>query len=315
MKVAVVGGAGFIGRFLVDALLERGHEVTVYDPRAPLQRERVRWIGDVSRCPTAYHDALYMLAAMADVVEVNRAPVDSVRANVLLPAEVFGECVAQGVRHYLFASTIWVYDSVRDHSEDGLADVATPINPYSAAKLCAEVMLRSLAKHHDGATQLTVMRYGIPYGPGMRQHAVVPTFVARMLAGEELVVNGSLDVGRPFLHVRDLAQGNVRLLDAAPGTYNVSGASLVTLRDIIGELALLFAREPVVHVNNQRSIDTAAKFPGIDRMRALSWEPRISLRDGLREMIDHLAPAAGGNGTAASAAEHADLARASVQQR
>lgn len=313
MNVAVVGGAGFIGRHLVDALLEHHHAVTVYDPSAPLQRDRVRWVDDVSRCPTAYHDALYMLAAMADVVEVNRAPVESVRANVLLPADVFGESVAQGVRHFLFASTIWVYDAVRDHAEQGVADVSTPINPYSAGKLCAEVMLRSLAKHHDGATQLTVMRYGIPYGLGMRRHAVMPTFVSRMLAGEELVVNGSLDVGRPFLHVRDLARGNVRLLDAAPGTYNVSGASLVTLRDIIGELTLLFGREPVVRVNNQRSIDTAAEFPSISRMRALGWEPQVTLRDGLSEMIASFAATAAGNGTTTSRGEHSDYARATAQ--
>ena len=289
MDVAVVGGAGFIGRHLVDALLEGRHAVTVYDPREPVQRASVQWIANAQPCPAMHHDALYMLAAMADVVEVNKAPVASVRENVLLPAEVFGACAAQRVPRFLFASTIWVYDAVRDHAEDGLADVATAINPYSAAKLCAEVSLRSLEKHYGGSTRLTVMRYGIPYGPGMRLHAVMPSFVSRMLAAEELVVNGSLDVGRPFLHVRDLAQGNVRLLDAPPGTYNVSGESLVTLRQIIDELALIFGRDPIVRVENQRSIDTAAEFPAIDRMRALGWQPRVPLREGLIEMAQQLA--------------------------
>lgn len=288
MDVAVVGGAGFIGRYLVDALLAAGHTVTVYDPREPVQRDRVVWVAHPETTPDRHHDALYMLAAMADVVEVNKAPVESVRANVLLPAEVFGACAAQGVARFLFASTIWVYDSVHDHAEEGVAEVATGVNPYSAAKLSAEIMLRSLEKHYQGRTQLTVMRFGIPYGPGMRQHAVMPTFVARMLNGEELVVNGSLDVGRPFLHVRDLAEGNVRLLDAAPGTYNVSGESLITLRDIISELAAVFGREPVVRVNEQRSIDTKSEYPHIDRMRELGWRPRISLRDGLIEMRNDL---------------------------
>ena len=288
MNVAVVGGSGFIGRHLVDALLEQGHIVTVYDPREPVQRASVQWVPDAQPCPVMHHDALYMLAAMADVVEVNKAPVASVRENVLLPAEVFGASVSHDVPRFLFASTIWVYDSVRDHAEAGLADVTTPINPYSAAKLCAEVTLRSLEKHYGGRTMLTVMRFGIPYGPGMRMHAVMPTFVSRMLASEDLVVNGSLDVGRPFLHVRDLAQGNVRLLDAPPGTYNVSGEALVTLRQIIDELALIFGRDPVVRVENQRSIDTAAQFPSIERMRKLGWQPRVSLREGLTEMTQQL---------------------------
>lgn len=293
MNVAVVGGSGFIGRHLVDALLERNHAVTVYDPREPVQRGPVQWVSDAHPCPAMHHDALYMLAAMADVVEVNKAPVASVRENVLLPAEVFGACVANDVPRFFFASTIWVYDAVLDHSEDGLADVTTAINPYSAAKLCAEVSLRSLEKHYGGRTQLTIMRFGIPYGPAMRMHAVMPTFVSRMLAGEELVVNGSLDVGRPFLHVRDLARGNVRLLDAPPGTYNVSGEALVTLRQIIGELALIFGRDPVVRVENQRSIDTAAQFPSIERMRELGWQPHVSLREGLSEMTQQLS---GSNG-------------------
>lgn len=293
MDVAVVGGSGFIGRHLVDALLGGNHAVTVYDPREPVQRARVRWVADAQPCPAMHHDALYMLAAMADVVEVNKAPVASVRENVLLPAEVFGACVANDVPRFLFASTIWVYDAVLDHSEDGLADVTTAINPYSAAKLCAELSLRSLEKHYGGRTQLTVMRFGIPYGPGMRMHAVMPTFVSRMLADEELVVNGSLDVGRPFLHVRDLARGNVRLLDAPPGTYNVSGEALVTLHQIIDELALIFGRDPVVRVENQRSIDTAAQFPSIDRMRVLGWQPHVSLREGLTEMTQQLS---GSNG-------------------
>lgn len=106
---------------------------------------------------------------------------------------------------------------------------------------------------------------------------------------------------RPFLHVRDLAAGNVRLLDAAPATYNVSGESLITLRHIISELASVFGREPAVRVNEQRSIDTATTYPRIDRMRALGWTPRVTLRDGLVEMVQHLA-AAQGNGAPVDAA-------------
>ena len=115
MNIGVIGGSGFIGSHVVDKLIEQGHEVTVFDIMKP-HRNDVRHlyidITDLSKTAvvlTGDYDAIYLLAAMADVNDVYKNPVEAGEVNILGVANVLEAARRNEINRLILASTIWVY--------------------------------------------------------------------------------------------------------------------------------------------------------------------------------------------------------------
>jgi len=115
MNIGVIGGSGFIGSHVVDKLIEAGHEVTVFDMMKP-QRDDVRHIyidiTDLSKTTVALtgaYDAVYMLAAMADVNDVYKNPVEAGHVNILAVANALEAARRSEIGRVILASTVWVY--------------------------------------------------------------------------------------------------------------------------------------------------------------------------------------------------------------
>src|SRR5262245_11839191 len=113
-RVAITGGSGFIGSHVVDALLDEGHEVRVIDSRAP-HRPDAEWmpvdIMDGDRLTRAVRgsEAIFHLAAMADVNDIFAAPVESVALNTLGTVKVLEAARQAEAGRVILASTVWVY--------------------------------------------------------------------------------------------------------------------------------------------------------------------------------------------------------------
>jgi len=115
MNIGVIGGSGFIGSHVVDKLIEAGHEVTIFDMMKP-QRDDVRHIyidiTDLSKTTVALtgaYDAVYMLAAMADVNDVYKNPVETGHVNIMAVANVLEAARRNEIERVILASTVWVY--------------------------------------------------------------------------------------------------------------------------------------------------------------------------------------------------------------
>src|SRR5262249_33713490 len=203
-------------------VLEAGHDVRVFDimrPHRPDVRHVVADILDASRTTVALagrYDALYLLAAVSDVNDVFHIPVESAQVNIMAVAHVLEAARRTGAGRVILASTTWVY-ALADAEE---IDQDKPLrpdrgnHPYTASKLSAE-MLGQGYRTLSGA-DVTILRYGIPYGPRARLGTVLAKFVARALEGQPIVIHGNGMQWRSLLAVEDLALGNVAALkDAA----------------------------------------------------------------------------------------------------
>jgi UDP-glucose 4-epimerase len=179
MNIGVIGGSGFIGSHVVDKLVEAGHEVTVFDIMTP-HRNDVRHIyidiTDLSKTTvalTGHYDGIYLLAAMADVNDVYKNPVESGQVNIMAVANVLEAARRNGIPRVILASTVWVYEM----AEDTNVTEDTPLRPdkvnhvYTASKLAAELYCHGYGKLYK--QQFTILRYGIPYGPRARQGTVI----------------------------------------------------------------------------------------------------------------------------------------------
>jgi UDP-glucose 4-epimerase len=290
--VAVTGGSGFIGSHVVDALLAAGYRVRVLDRRPP-HRPDAEWFAvDVldDRALTAAvrgTDAIYHLAAMADVNDIFAHPVESVALNTVGTVRVLEAARQVDAGRVILASTVWVYAA----STKSIVDESTAFEPetdrhiYVSTKVASEMMCRDYQTLY-GRT-FTVLRYGIPYGPRMRDNCVAAAFFKRAFRGEPLRIDGDGLQERFFVYVEDLARAHVLALDpiAENKTYNLDGDEPVsirriaeTVRDLLGEVDVQFGPP--------RPGDLTARVVSTDRVREeLGWIPRVSFGEGMRRTL------------------------------
>jgi len=299
MRVGVTGGAGFIGSHVVDALAAAGHEVTVIDLRPPHRSDVIHRAVSVLDVPamveaTASLDALFHLAAVADVNDVVRDPVAAVDINVGGTARVLEAARRNGIGRVILASTVWVYSSVAtpeatEVDESARFSLMTARHVYTSFKLAAEMLC------HDywNMWQLpfTILRYGIPYGPRMRPSLVIPIFVRKALAGEPLTVAGDGSQHRKFVYVEDLARAHVLALDgrAANQTYNLDGREKITILRIAETVLRLTGSQRPIEFVLARGGDYAGTDVSSEKARVeLGWEPQIDFEEGMRRTVPWL---------------------------
>jgi len=204
MKIVVTGGAGFLGSHLVDALVERGHAVTVFD------RHRSRWLPataaamvtgdllevDALAAAIAGHDAIYHLAGFADLNAARTRPLDTVHANVVGTVNLLEAARAAGIARFLFASTVYVYSR-----EGGF---------YRCSKQACETYIEEYGRAFG--LGYTVLRYGSLYGPRSDRSNGVYRLLHQALREGRIAYTGRPDDIREYIHVEDAARLSVDAL-------------------------------------------------------------------------------------------------------
>lgn len=295
MRVLVTGGAGFIGSHVVNRLVARGFEVFVYD--LPVMRKRMGQAEaifvpgsvldlEALRVAMTGVDVVFHLAAIADVKDVLEDPSYAEAVNVRGTINVLEAARRAKVRRVIYGSTIWVYSDVASDEVDEETPLMPPSHVYTATKLASEYYCHAYNKLYG--LEITILRYGIPYGPGARDGAVIPIFVGKALRGEPLTIAGDGTQFRKFIYVEDLAEGNVLALKpvARNRTFNLAGIERVTIQQIADTIARIIGPVEVKNVEG-RPGDFFGKEVSIRRAREeLGWEPKVSFEEGMRRYIE-----------------------------
>ena len=291
-RIAITGGSGFIGSHVVDALLAEGHQVRVLDGRAP-HRPDADWMpvdildqDDLTRAVRG-SDVIFHLAAMADVNDIFADPAGSVALNTLGTARVLEAARQADAGRVVLASTVWVYAATSGQRVDETTcfEPETDRHLYVSTKIAAELFCRDY--QHLYRRPYTVLRYGIPFGPRMRDNLVIAAFIKRALAGQPLTIDGDGRQERRFVYVEDLARAHVAALQpqAENRTYNLDGARPVSIREIAETVKDLIGDVTVTY-GPSRPGDFAARDVRIDRAREeLGWEPRVDFAEGMRRTL------------------------------
>lgn len=293
--VIVTGGAGFIGSHLVDALIERGVRVRVVDnfatgrpdrvnPRANLIRADICDAAAIAPAFTADVDCVFHTAALPRIPLSIAKPVETHMANVVGTLNVLMAVRDLKIRRFVFSGSSSVYGP-----QDRLPMVETmrpnPQSPYALQKLSGEEYARIF--HRLFGVQAIVLRYFAVYGPRMAEEGAymlaIAAFMRARREGRPLEIHGDGEQTRDFTHVRDVVDANLLAMDArvADGLpINIGFGKNVS----INQIARLFGA-PAVHVAARPADlrDTLA-----DRSLAghvLGWTPRVSLEDGLAELL------------------------------
>ncbi len=292
----VTGGAGFIGSHLVDALVPE-NDVRVLDDFSTGRRERlpedvtvyegdVRDAGLVERAMEGV-DLVFHTAALISVPESTKHPERSHDINARATLSILERARRVDARVVL-SSSCALYgppESTPIHE----SDAKSPTSPYGVDKLTADTYARLYNDLYGLET--VALRYFNVYGPRQAENpysGVVSTFLRQARADEPITVEGDGAQTRDFVHVSDVVQANLlaATTDAVGDAYNVGTGSSVSIE----ELARLVrttadSGSEIVHVD-ARPGDVDRSRADIGRIRErLGYEPRVSLSDGLADLL------------------------------
>jgi UDP-glucose 4-epimerase len=308
MRTLVTGGAGFIGSNLVDALLERGDEVTVVDDLSTGRRENLTQAlergaelveSDIRDSQAlldllgrAKPDVVFHLAAQIDVRHSVADPAADARINVEGTINVLAASLEAGVRRFVNTSTggaIYGEGQILPAPED---HPVAPLSPYGNSKFCAENYCSLFRRLHGLST--VSLRYGNVYGPRqdpLGEAGVIAIFCGKLLEGGRPTVYGDGKQTRDYDFVGDVVAANLAAAETdTAGPYNVGTGretSVLELVDVLRELGGGAAFEPEFAPERPGEVRRIAIDPSRAR-EELGWEPRVELREGLERTLDSL---------------------------
>ncbi|NPV91590.1 MAG: NAD-dependent epimerase/dehydratase family protein [Firmicutes bacterium] len=300
-KVLVTGGAGFIGRWVVKRLLERGHRVAAFDnlsngrmvnleefrdnPRFSFTAGDIKDVEALGGLFSGGFDLVLHLAASINVQDSIDDPRTTFDNDVIGTFNVLEQCRRRGIKT-LFMSTCMVYDRCLDARGISEAHPTRPASPYAASKLAGEML--TLSYYHAYGLPTVVVRPFNTYGPFQKssgEGGVVAIFIQRWLAGEVLDIYGDGTQTRDLLYVEDCADFVIEAGFSEQADGEILNAGLGRDRSI-NELAVQIAGDPgrirhVPHIHPQSEImKLLCCSEKAERM--LNWRPSISLEEGLR---------------------------------
>jgi UDP-glucuronate 4-epimerase len=309
-RIVVTGGVGFIGYHVTRALLARGDDVLVIDdfsdapyPRAEKQRNladlraEFRRVMVAEACVTDRSaltplvdgaQAVLHLAGLAGVRPSFADPARYARVNVEGTAAVQEVTRESGIERFVFASSSSVYGNATPLPAREDAPAIVPESPYAASKRGAELIVGAICRRAP-AMRCAALRFFTVYGPRQRPEMAITLFTRAVLAGRPVTVFGDGSMRRDFTHVDDIVRGVLAALDRArPGfrVYNLGSGAPVDLQALVQAIGEAAGEEPAVQRAPVPLGDVDATFAEIGRAREeLGWEPRISLREGLRSVV------------------------------
>lgn len=293
MKAIVLGGCGFIGSHIVDALLEAGHQVRVVDLRPERFRDPLPGVEYVLS-DFNNDEAFVRLFDGVDVVvhcasstipdSSNRDPCADIQGNLLSFVRLL-ELLRQrdNIKVLFLSSGGTVYGNpaeipiLEEH----------PLHPICSYGVVKSTMESYLFMYHKlYGLKYVVLRPSNPYG--IRQawgiQGVVASFMSAILDGKPITVWGNGDITRDFFDVRDLAKLSLAAVESdAVGIYNAGSGKGTSILEVVNKISNVTGINPEVIFCDRRSFDVKEVVLDISRAkRDFSWTPQISFEQGLR---------------------------------
>jgi UDP-glucose 4-epimerase len=302
MRALVIGGNGFIGSSLVQALRARGVDVAVLDPgrpRADMDWSGIGFIaGSLADAAVTTHalegvDVVFHLAGTTVPGTSNLDPVADVQGNLVATLGLLGAMRATGVRRIVYFSsggTVYGNPSVSPVPE---SHPLHPISSYGVVKVAIENYLRMYQQLGD--LDPVILRPSNPYGPRQSTAGVqgaVAAFLGLAARGEPVRIWGDGEVVRDYLYIDDLvALAATAGLSRETGVFNVGSGEGHSLNALVGVVSRVIGRPLPVEYLPGRPFDVRRVVLDIHAAKAaFGWSPTITLEDGIRRTWRAVSP-------------------------
>jgi dTDP-glucose 4,6-dehydratase len=311
MEHLVSGAAGFIGSHLCDRLLAEGHNVVGLDNLITGSRRNLAHLAKHSQFRFIEHDVtqppqlserfdhVWHLASLASPKEYLAHPIETLESGSTGTRNMLEIARRHGAR-FLVTSTSECYGDPLQHPQ--VETYWGNVNPvgtrscYDESKRYAEAMTMAYHRYHGVRTNIA--RIFNTYGPRMalKDGRVVPAFLDQALQGQPLTIFGDGTQTRSFCYVSDMVEGLVRLASSEERLpVNLGNPVELTILEFAERIRELMGSKLPIVFEPLPEDDPQKRRPDITKAtRALGWEPKVNLEDGLRETVEYfraLAPA------------------------
>jgi UDP-glucose 4-epimerase len=293
-RVLVTGGSGFIGRHVVSALRQAGHEVLVADLDPFPDPAVATVVGDLrdarvlEAAVTPGTDAVVHLAAFTSVLGSVQRPAEVHRTNVEMTAALVEAARRMDVPAVVFASTNAVIGDVGQRTIT--EDLPTaPLTPYGGTKAAAEMLLSGYAGSYG--LRAPVLRLTNVYGAGMgHKDSFVPRLMRAAASGGEVEIYGDGEQRRDLVSVDDVAHAVTLAVRGWPsGPVIIGGSRSYTVNEITDSARRATGRPIRARHVAAKPGEMPAVVVDISKARSLGFRPRTALLEGMRTVWDDFA--------------------------
>jgi UDP-glucuronate decarboxylase len=304
-RILVTGGAGFVGSFICERLLEEGNEVICLDNYFTGNKANIEHLmdnhffelvrHDITNPYMAEVDQIYNLACPASPVHYQYNPIKTIKTSVMGAINMLG--LAKRVKaRILQASTSEVYGdpSVHPQPETYWGNV-NPIglrSCYDEGKRCAETLFMDY--HNQNGIEVKIVRIFNTYGPRMHPQdgRVVSNFIVQALQNQDLTVFGEGKQTRSFQFVNDLVDGMIRMMGTRAdflGPVNIGNPAEFTILELANKVIDLTNSKSKIVYRPLPQDDPMQRRPNIElaRKELGGWEPKTPLDEGLKRTIEY----------------------------
>lgn len=312
MRTLVTGGAGFIGSFVCESLIEAGWSVVALDNFDPLyaRDDKVKNLGRLNenvefalmevdlRDSTALNsvfegppfDVVVHVAARAGVRASNEDPQGYIDTNITGTANLLDAMERASCRRLLFASSSSVYGDTNEapFREDQRAD--HPVSPYAITKKAGEDLC--YVYHASRGLGVTCLRFFSVYGPRQRPDMAIHKFVRATLNDLPIELFGDGTMSRDYTYVDDAVRGVMAAVEHLVAgeeftVINIGSGNPVSLNLLIEMLERATGLEPKVTRQPRPPTEVRQTWADITTARTLlAWEPQVSFEEGLMRFVE-----------------------------
>ena len=296
MSVVIAGSTGLVGSALTEAFIAAGHEViglnrSVVDLLDSKATKRI--IQKVK--PSLVVDAA---AKVGGIGANNTLPVEFLSDNIRIQSNLMEAAHAASVEKFVFLGSSCIYprDCPQPIKEEYLltGPLEATNSAYAIAKIAGIELINSYRKEY-GAKWISLMPTNL-YGPrdnfNLTASHVLPAFIRRFVEAVEngsakVVLWGSGSPKREFLHVNDLAQAVLKASENYDSSkhLNIGTGSDLTIKELAGKVAVATGFTGEIEWDTSKPDGTPQKVLDVSKIKALGWEPTITLEEGIASTI------------------------------
>lgn len=305
-RVLVTGGAGFLGSWLCDSLVEEDHKTICVDNLSSGVKNNVAHLVPDPKFEFIKHDVkepleieepvdyVFHLASRASPVDFERYPLDILLTNSLGTYNML-ELARKINARFLLASSSEIYGDPRVHPQhESYQGDVNPVGPrscYDESKRFSESLSINYRRKYE--LDVRIARIFNTFGPRMRPDdgRVISTFIIQALKNEPIVVYGDGTQTRSFCYVTDMTNGLKRLMFAdnlEERVVNLGSPDEITILEVANLIKKLTNSNSEIKFGPLPENDPKRRNPDISRARnLLGWSPAVSLEEGLHETVQY----------------------------